>query len=102
MNNVSFFNYGEVVRLKKDLVNANLKAGDYGMVWAVYASYVDENQTTLEFDYEGTFWNNEVNYNDAMFYEEDAEKVLIIENVPFSEDMKKLWLYLNQKKGLGE
>jgi hypothetical protein len=97
MNNEPCFNYGDVVRLKKDLENTNLKAGDYGIIWAVYDFYVDESKTVLGFDYEGSFWDNQGNYDDAMFDEEDAEKVLKLEEAAFSEDMKGLWLYINQK-----
>lgn len=97
MNNKPIFNYGDVVRLRKDLENTNLKIGDYGVIWWIYQSYSDESKTTLEFDYEGTFENAESGIEDLMFEEEDVEKELKIQDVPFSEDMKKLWLYLNQK-----
>ena len=98
MNNESFFNYGDIVRLKKDLENTNFKQGNCGVIWAVYEFYVDESKVISGFDYEGTFWDSEGNYNDAMFDEEGAEKVLKLEEAPFSEDMREFWLYINQKQ----
>ncbi len=98
MDNVSFFNSGDIVRLKKELKDTNIKIGDYGIVWAIYAFYVDESNTTLGFDYEGAFWDSEGNYEDLMFEEEEAEKVLKLEEAPFSEDMKEFWLWINGKK----
>ena len=97
MNTEPTFASGDIVRLKKDLKDTNLKTGDYGIVWAVYPSYIDENKKSLAFDYEGTFWNKRGDYDDAMFEEEDVEKVLKLEETPYSEDMKEFWFYLNQK-----
>ena len=85
MNNESFFNYGDVVRLKKDLENTNLKQGNYVINWVVYEFYVDESKVISGFDYEGTFWDSEGDYNDAMFDEEDAEKVLKLEEHLFQK-----------------
>lgn len=98
MDNKSFFNYGDVVKLKRDLENTNLKAGDYGFVWAVYSAYVDESENALEFDYEGTFENKESEIEDSMFDEEDAEKVTNNVEASFSEDMQNLLIYLNQEE----
>ena len=97
MSNESFFNYGDVVKLKRDSNYNDLKIDDYGIVWAVYASYVDESQSLLEFDYEGTFWNKKGNCHDEMFEEEDVEKVLEINEVPFTEEMREFWQFMNQK-----
>ncbi len=92
------FNYSEIVRLKKDFKNTNLKIGDYGVIWAVYSAYIDESKTSVEFDYEGTFENRECGIYDLMFCREDAEKVLIMKEISFSEDTQKLWLFLTQNK----
>lgn len=98
MSNEPLFNYGEIVRLKKDLENTNLKTDAYGIVWAVY-TYLDETTNEiLAADYEGSFWDSNGNYDDIMFEENDAEKVFDLKKVPFTEDMKKLWIYLNQKE----
>ena len=98
MSTKSFFDCGDVIKLKKDLADTNLKHGDYGIVWAVYAYRAEENKEILEFDYEGSFWDKEGNYDDSMFEEEDAEKVSNYEEAPFSEKMKELLLYLNRKE----
>src|SRR5262249_54434985 len=98
MDSESFFNFGDVIRLKKDLENTNLKTGDYGIVWAIYEYWVNEDKTALGFDYEGTFWDREGNDDDSMFDQEDAEKVLNLEAAPFAEVMKNLLRYLNGKE----
>lgn len=97
MNNESFFNSGDVIKLKRDSDYNDLKIDDYGIVWVVYKAYVDESETKLVFDYEGTFWNKEGICYDEMFEENDAEKILNIEEVSFSIDMKEFWLFINQK-----
>src|SRR5687768_8432970 len=91
------FNTGDIVKLKKNLKDTNLKTGDFGIVWAVYQYLSEKNNKVQEFDYEATFWDSRGNDMDSKFEESDAEKVLKIEDVPFSESMKELWLYLNQK-----
>ena len=97
MINASLFNYGDIVRLKQLLANTNIELGDYGVVWAVYEYYTDENKTVIEFDYEGTFENRKGDNIDSMFEKENVEKILEIEDAHFSESMKKLWLYINEK-----
>ena len=89
------YDSGDIVKLKRDLKDFYLKKGNSGIVWAVY-QYQDANNEVFDFDYEGTFWNEEGNDSDAMFITEDVKKVLSIDKVPFTEDMKNLWLYLNQ------
>lgn len=96
MSNESFFNAGDVVKLKRDSDYNDLKLNDYGIVWAVYAAYVDESRTKLDFGYEGSFWNKAGICYDEMFEENEVEKVIDLNKVPFSEEMREFWLYINQ------
>lgn len=98
MSNESFFNYGDIVKLKRDSEYNDLKTDDYGIIWAVYAFYIDESKSLLNFYYEGTFWNKKGDCYDEMFEENEIEKVSELEEAPHSEDMKEFWLYLNQNK----
>lgn len=98
MSSNSTFNCGDLVKLKKDSDYTVIRKGDYGIVWAIYAYQNNEDDTIYEFSYEGTFWDKNGKNDDVMFEEEDAEKVFDLECVIFTEDMKKLWIYLNQKE----
>ncbi len=56
MNIKPSYDAGDIVKLKRDLKDFNLKKGNYGIVWAVY-QYQDANNEISDFDFEGTFWN---------------------------------------------
>ena len=97
MTDESFFNEGEIVKLKRDSRYNDPKVGDLGIVWAVYAYYADERETLTGFDYEGAFWNKEGDCCDEMFEENEVEKVLKIEDAPYFEEMREFWLFINKK-----
>lgn len=88
-------NYGDVVRLKRNFIDFQLKKGDCGIVWAVYQC-LDEENRIYDSDYEATFWNQEGKDSDLNFEKEDVEKIEKIEEVPFSQEMKEFWAYINQ------
>jgi hypothetical protein len=59
----------EIVRLKQDHPDRDLKSGDCGVVWGVYGSEPGP------YSYEATFINEQGEAFDAMFEEEDVEEV---------------------------
>lgn len=95
MDMQTILNYGDVVRLKQNFADSNLKKGNYGIVWAVYQC-LDEESRIYNSDYEATFWTQEGKHFDLNFEREDVERIEKLEEVSFSQEMKEFWSYINQ------
>ena len=83
VNKVTFkFEGNEIVKLKQDSPDYNLKAGDCGLLWGVY-----------EFNppmYEATFIDSDGNESDLMFDENDVEEVLNLSDTLYLERFEEM------------
>jgi hypothetical protein len=81
------FDGGEFVRLRNDDANGELKAGDCGVVWGVYAF-----EPPL---YEATFIDRNEAKIDRMFYEEEVEVLTDVQQAPFPHVLEDILARLN-------
>ena len=82
MENVLRFDGGELVRLKDDHPEDNLKSGDCGLVWGVY---------NLEPPlYEACFVDASGEFVDMRFQEDEVEELADRHQAPFIDLLEKL------------
>ncbi len=76
------FDGGEMVRLKHDQPEDDLKSGDCGLVWGVY-------NHDPPF-YEASFVDESGEFVDLMFYEEEVEELANPQEAPFIDRLERL------------
>jgi len=72
----------EIVRLRNDDADGDLKAGDCGVVWGVYAF-----EPPL---YEATFVDRNAIMIDRMFNKEEVDELLDVQHAPFPHVLEEI------------